>query len=158
MSRALVTGGAGFIGSSVVRLLLEQGYDVIILDNLTSGYRENLNSISRARFVQGDVRNAPLVQDLAKEVDVIFHLAASVGNLRSIENPIEDSEVNIIGTLSVLEAAKHAKVRKIVCSSSAAIFGELKSLPIGEDHPAEPDSPYGVSKLAEEKHCLAYAK
>jgi UDP-glucose 4-epimerase len=91
-------------------------------------------------------------------MDVIFHLAASVGNTRSIEEPIADSEVNLLGTIRVLESARKAGVGKVVFSSSAAIFGELKSLPIAEDHPVLPDSPYGVSKLAAEKMCLAYAR
>lgn len=158
MSRALVTGGAGFIGSNVVRLLAEEGYDVVVLDNLTTGYRQNVDGLSVVRLVEGDVRDADLVGRLMDGVAVVFHLAASVGNTRSIEHPVEDSEVNVVGTLRVLEAARRAGVGKIVCSSSAAIFGELKHLPIREDHPTEPDSPYGVSKLAEEKQCLAYAK
>ncbi|MGH9902220.1 MAG: SDR family NAD(P)-dependent oxidoreductase, partial [Pyrinomonadaceae bacterium] len=158
MSRALVTGGAGFIGSNVVRLLGEEGYEVIALDNLATGYRQNIDRLSGVSFVEGDVRDADLVARLMNGVAVVFHLAASVGNTRSIERPVEDSEINVIGTLRVLEAARRAGVRKIVCSSSAAIFGELKHLPIREDHPAEPDSPYGVSKLAEEKQCLVYAK
>jgi UDP-glucose 4-epimerase len=158
MSKALVTGGAGFIGSSVAGLLVAENYDVIILDNLTTGYHKNVAPLKGVTFVEGDVRDADLVARLTEGVDVIFHLAASVGNSRSIERPVEDSEINVIGTLRVLEAARSAGVRKIVCSSSAAIFGELKQLPIREDHPAEPDSPYGVSKLAEEKQCLAYAK
>jgi UDP-glucose 4-epimerase len=91
-------------------------------------------------------------------VEVVLHVAASVGNARSIERPVEDSEINVIGTLRVLEAARQAGVRKIVHSSSAGIFGELKTLPIREDHPAEPDSPYGASKLAAEKLCLTYGK
>jgi UDP-glucose 4-epimerase len=158
MSRALVTGGAGFIGSNVAKLLVTEGYEVIVLDNLATGYLENVAALKSVRFVQGDVRDADLVSKLMDGVEVVFHLAASVGNTRSIENPVEDSEVNIIGTLRVLEAARRAGVSKIVCSSSAAIFGELKQLPIREDHPTEPDSPYGVSKLAEEKMCLAYSK
>lgn len=158
MSKALVTGGAGFIGSSVAGLLVAENYDVTILDNLTTGYRKNVEPLKAATFVEGDVRDADLVARLSEGVDVIFHLAASVGNSRSIERPVEDSEINVIGTLRVLEAARSGGVRKIVCSSSAAIFGELKHLPIREDHPAEPDSPYGVSKLAQEKQCLAYAK
>ncbi|PYT04540.1 MAG: epimerase, partial [Acidobacteria bacterium] len=85
-------------------------------------------------------------------------LAASVGNTRSIEHPVDDSEINVIGTLRVLEAARSLGVRKVVFSSSAGIFGELKFLPIREDHPVEPDSPYGASKLAAEKMCLAYSK
>lgn len=158
MSRVLVTGGAGFIGSNVAKLLVKEGYEVIVLDNLVTGYLENVAALKSVRFVQGDVRDADLVSKLMDGVEAVFHLAASVGNTRSIENPVEDSEVNIIGTLRVLEAARRAGVSKIVCSSSAAIFGELKQLPIREDHPTEPDSPYGVSKLAQEKMCLAYSK
>jgi UDP-glucose 4-epimerase len=88
----------------------------------------------------------------------VFHLAASVGNTRSIEHPIEDSEINALGTLRVLEAARAHGVRRIVYSSSAGIFGELKTLPIDELHPIDPDTPYGASKLAGEKLCLAYGK
>lgn len=156
--RALVTGGAGFIGSNVVGLLLEEGHSVVVLDDLSTGYRCNLDSFPQVEFIEGDVRDAETVARVIDGVDVVFHLAASVGNIRSIDNPIQDSEVNVIGTLRVLEAARRAGMRKIVFSSSAGIFGELKYLPIREDHPLEPDSPYGASKLAAEKLCLAYAK
>jgi UDP-glucose 4-epimerase len=158
MSKALVTGGAGFIGSNVVKLLVGEGYDVVVLDNLFSGYRKNLEPFPKVALVEGDVRDAGAVERAIAGAEVVFHLAASVGNIRSIEQPVEDSEVNLIGTIRVLEAARRAGVRKIVCSSSAAIFGELRHLPIREDHPAEPDSPYGVSKLAEEKMCLSYSR
>lgn len=154
----LVTGGAGFIGSNVGKLLLDEGHDVVVLDNLSSGYRCNLSPFRDVEFVEGDVRNHEIVSKVMQGVEVVFHLAASVGNIRSIEYPVQDSEINVIGTLHVLEAARHAGVRKIVFSSSAGIFGGLKYLPIREDHPAEPDSPYGASKLAAEKLCLAYAK
>jgi len=156
--RALVTGGSGFIGSNVVSLLYSEGHEVVVLDNLSSGYRENLDDYPEVELVVGDVRDEKLTRKLAAEVDVIFHLAASVGNMRSIENPIEDAEVNLIGTLRVLEAAKGAGVQKIVYTSSAAIYGQLRTMPIREDHPLEPDSPYGASKLAGEKACLAYAR
>jgi UDP-glucose 4-epimerase len=158
MTKALVTGGAGFIGSNVARLLVEEGYDVVALDNLSTGYPENLKELKRVRLVEADVRDEGAVNRAMDGVEVVFHLAASVGNARSIENPLDDSDINVLGTLRVLEAARLSGVRKIVCTSSAAIFGELKHLPIREDHPCEPDTPYGVSKLAEEKHCLAYAK
>jgi len=156
--KTLVTGGAGFIGSNIVRLLLHEGHRVVVLDNLLSGYRQNLDALPQAEFVEADVRDAAGVERCAAGVEVIFHLAASVGNTRSIENPIADSEINVLGTLRVLEAARKAGVRKVVFSSSAGIFGELKTLPIREDHPVEPDSPYGASKLGAEKLCLAYAK
>ncbi len=156
--RVLVTGGAGFIGSNIVKLLLEKGHAVVVVDNLSSGYRCNLDPFPEVQFVEGDIRDRELVKSAISGVEVVFHLAASVGNKRSIDNPIEDSEVNVIGTLCILEAARHAQVRKVVFSSSAGIFGELKTLPIREDHPTEPDSPYGASKLGAEKLCLAYAK
>ncbi len=156
--KTLVTGGAGFIGSNIVRLLVQEGHQVTVLDNLLSGYRCNLDPFPEVEFIEGDVRDAETVAQAMDGVEVVFHLAASVGNTRSIEHPIEDSEINVLGTLRVLEAARHHKVRKVVFSSSAGIFGELKTLPIREDHPVEPDSPYGASKLAAEKLCLAYAK
>jgi UDP-glucose 4-epimerase len=156
--KALVTGGSGFIGSNIVKLLRSEGHEVAVLDNLSSGYRTNLDPFPEVQLVEGDVRDAALINRLAQGVEVIFHLAASVGNTRSIENPIDDSEINVIGTLRVLEAARHGGVRKVVFSSSAGIFGELKTLPIREDHPVEPDSPYGAGKLGAEKHCLVYAK
>lgn len=158
MSKALVTGGAGFIGSNIVKLLVDEGYDVFVIDNLSSGYRRNLDQFKSVSFIEADVRDETAVVRIMDGTEVVFHLAASVGNVRSIEQPIDDSEVNLLGTIRVLEAARRASVRKLICSSSAAIFGELRRLPIPEDHPTEPDSPYGVSKLAEEKMCLVYSK
>ena len=154
--RALVTGGAGFIGSNVVRGLLEAGHEARVLDDLSSGFAENL--VPGVDFVEADVRDAAAVAAALEGCDVAFHLAASVGNARSIDDPVKDSEVNVVGTLNVLEAARQQGLRRIVFSSSAGIFGELKTLPIAEDHPQEPDSPYGTSKLAAEKMCLVYNK
>ena len=153
----LVTGGAGFIGSNVVHLLLQGGHSVAVLDNLASGYRENIDE-SAVRFIDADVRDADRVVEAAKGAEVIIHMAASVGNQRSLADPRADSAVNALGTLNVLEAARAVGARKVVYSSSAGIFGELRALPIAEDHPVEPDSPYGVSKLAGEKYCLAYSR
>lgn len=155
--KALVTGGAGFIGSNLVRELVARGAQVTVLDNLSSGYRCNLDPFPSVRFVEGDVRDPSAVEDAVAGSDVVFHIAASVGNKRSIDDPIADAEVNLLGTINVLEAMRRSRVHKIVASSSAGIFGELKTLPISEDHPLAPESPYGVSKLAEEKICLAYA-
>lgn len=156
--KTLVTGGAGFIGSNLAKSLLDDGHDVVVLDNFSSGYRVNLAELPRARIIEGDVRDQAVVDKAVEGCEVVFHLAASVGNTRSIERPIEDSEVNVLGTLRVLEAARHNGTRKVVFSSSAGIFGELKTLPIREDHPVEPDTSYGASKLGAEKLCLAYAK
>ena len=156
--KVLVTGGAGFIGSNLVRLLVSLGHQVAVLDNLTTGHLENLEPYHQVNLVPGDVRDPGVLDAVMPGVEVVYHLAASVGNTRSIEHPIEDAEINVIGTLQVLEAARQHGVRKLVYSSSAGIFGELKTLPIREDHPAEPDSPYGASKLGGEKLCLAYNK
>jgi UDP-glucose 4-epimerase len=158
MNRCLVTGGAGFIGSNIARLLVERGHEVTVFDNLSSGHRQNITESPGLRFIEGDVRDAAALEQAVAGIDTIFHLAASVGNARSIAHPIDDSEINVLGTLRVLEAARRHHVRKVVYSSSAGIFGELKTLPIGEDHAVEPDTPYGASKLAGEKLCLAYGK
>jgi UDP-glucose 4-epimerase len=152
--KALVTGGAGFIGSNIVERLLAMGHEPVVLDNLASGFADNL--LPGVRFVAGDVRDRAAVDAAVSGCQVVFHLAASVGNTRSIEHPVTDAEVNVIGTLNVLEAARAQGIERIVFSSSAGIFGELKTLPIAEDHPQDPDSPYGVSKLAAEKMCLVY--
>ena len=156
--RVLVTGGAGFIGSNLVRQLVADGNDVTVLDNLLSGYHSNLDPFPQVRFIKGDIRDDAVVSEALKGANVVFHLAASVGNKRSIDHPLIDAEINVMGTIKVLEAARREGVRKIVASSSAGIFGELKTLPIKEDHPVEPDTPYGSSKLCMEKECLAYGK
>jgi len=156
--KTLVTGGAGFIGSNLVGQLLADGHEVTVLDNFLSGHCSNLMPFHRAHLIVGDIRDSGDVSRAVEGAEVVFHLAASVGNKRSIEHPILDAEINVIGTLKVLEAARRAGVRKVVASSSAGIFGELKTFPIKEDHPVEPDSPYGCTKLCMEKECLAYSK
>jgi UDP-glucose 4-epimerase len=138
--------------------LVEDGNFVTVLDNFTTGYGSNLDTIHPIDIISGDVRNKEIVEIAMKDIEVVFHLAASVGNKRSIDNPIQDAEINVLGTLQVLEAARKFGVRKIVVSSSAGIFGELRTIPIKEDHPIEPDSPYGCTKLCEEKLCLSYSK
>ncbi len=153
---ALVTGGAGFIGSSVVRELLANGHNVTVVDNLSSGYKSNIEGLD-VEFVEGDILDKGLIDNLCKGKDVVFHLAASVGRQRSIDNPVLDAQINLIGTTNVLESMRHHKVGRIVYSSSAAIFGELKSTVIDENHPQEADCPYGVTKLAAEKQILAYS-
>jgi len=154
--KVLVTGGAGFIGSNIVRRLLDLAYEPVVFDDLSSGFAENL--LPDVPFVEADVRDGAAVVDAAAGCDMIIHLAASVGNARSIDDPVKDSQINVLGTLNVLQAARRHGLRRIVFSSSAGIFGELKTLPIAEDHPQDPDSPYGTSKLAAEKMCLVYNK
>lgn len=154
--QALITGGAGFIGSNLARALTTEGWGVRVLDDLSSGYRANLDGLA-VDFRHGDVRDPLAVADAVSGCDVVFHLAASVGNKRSIDDPVGDASINVIGTLQVLEAARRAGVRKIVASSSAGIYGELRTMPIDESHPLDPLTPYGASKLCMEKQCLAYA-
>jgi UDP-glucose 4-epimerase len=156
--RSVVTGGAGFIGSNIAAALSRRGDEVLVLDDLSSGYVSNLEAYPDIELVEGSVLDDELVSDALRGAEVVFHHAASVGNKRSIDDPRRDARINVLGTVNVLEACRRHGVRKIVYASSAGIFGELKELPIGESHPLEPDSPYGATKLAGEKECLAYAK
>lgn len=156
--RTLVTGGAGFIGSNICRLLRGAGHEVMVLDSLVSGYRRNLYFDPHIEFTSADVRDLASVEAACANVDAIFHLAASVGNKRSIDDPFTDTAVNAMGTVNVMEAARRHGIGRVVVSSSAGAFGELKTLPIAEDHPVEPDTPYGASKLFQEKLALSYAK
>jgi nucleoside-diphosphate-sugar epimerase len=153
--RALVTGGAGFIGSNLCRGLASGGWAVTVLDDFVVGHRTNLAGIA-VRLIDGDIRYPAAVDNAIEDCDVVFHLAASVGHKRSIDDPAGDSETNLVGAINVLEAARRAGVRKVALSSSAAVFGTPASLPVGEDQPAEPESPYGVSKLAAEKMGQVY--
>jgi UDP-glucose 4-epimerase len=155
--KVLVTGGAGFIGSNLCAALQSEGADVTVLDDLSSGHALNLEPLLGVNLIKGDVRDAEAVSRAISGCEVVFHLAASVGNKRSIDHPTEDTAINVNGTLTVLEAARHAGVRKVVASSSAGIYGELKTVPITEDHPLEPLTPYGVSKLYTEKMALAFS-
>jgi len=156
--KILVTGGAGFIGSNLVDKLSPDN-TVVVLDNLFSGLLSNLEkSKDRITFVKGDVLDKALVKDIVAEVDYVFHLAANVGNIRSIKDPNFDMEVNIGGTLNLLEACRNSNIKRLVYSSSGAIFGEARYLPIDEEHPLNPESPYAVSKLAAEKYCFAFHK
>jgi UDP-glucose 4-epimerase len=158
MADYLVTGGAGFIGSNIVSQLVADGKSVRVLDDLSSGYEINLATFPQVEFIRGSILDEAAVDRATRGVDTVFHLAASVGNKRSIDRPLLDAEINVLGTIKVLEACRKHSVRKIVVSSSAGIYGELKQLPIEESHPIDPDSPYGASKLCAEKMCLAYAK
>lgn len=154
--KVCVTGGAGFIGSNIVKKLLHLNHDIIIVDNLSSGFKKNV-PLSGVHFIEGDIRDSALIHKILQGVETIYHLAASVGNKRSIENPIIDADINAIGTLNILEAARKYQVKKIIISSSAGIFGELKTLPIKENHEIEPRTPYACSKLYAEKVALTYS-
>ncbi|MFH1995081.1 MAG: NAD-dependent epimerase/dehydratase family protein [Nitrospinota bacterium] len=153
----LVTGGAGFIGSNLADSLVGAGHKVIIADNLSTGRTANLNR--KAIFHEVDIRDAA-VEDIFREgkIEVIFHLAAQIDVRRSVAEPIYDAEINILGSLNILRMAVKYKVGRLIFSSTGgAIYGEQLHYPANEEHPLNPLSPYGVSKLSFEKY-LYYAK
>ena len=154
--RALVTGGAGFIGSHVVDSLLARGDEVTVLDDLSTGRRENLDQAERAELVDGDIRDAAAVNDLVARVnpEAIFHLAAQIDVRKSVADPAFDSRTNVEGTINVLQAAQAAGVPRVVnTSSGGAIYGEGRTIPAPEDHPVAPEAPYGLSKFCAEQYC-----
>ena len=151
--RALVTGGAGFIGHHLVQALLARGLDVTVLDDLSMGRRENVPAA--ARFLQGDVRDAEAVADALEGVDCVFHEAAIVSIRASVEGFVHDADVNLMGTLSLLAAMSGRGVRKAVLASSMAVYSDSPTpAPLGEDAPCVPISPYGIAKLACESYWL----
>src|ERR1700689_5414663 len=157
--RALVTGGAGFIGSPIAPRLVETGHEVVVLDNFFTGSRANLAAIAdRVRLVEGDIRHLATVEECAAGCEVVFHEAAIVSVPFSVERPQESHDVNIQGTLNVLEAARKAKARRVVFASSAAIYGEEPTLPKTEAMRPEPMSPYGVEKITGEHYLATWSK
>ena len=152
---ALVTGGAGFIGSHIVEALLEEGYEVRVIDDLSTGREENLAAVrSRIAFYRESILSKNL-EGVLRDVEVVFHLAAQVNVRRSVEEPSYDLKVNALGTLNLLEQARDAE-RFIYASSGGAVYGEPRYLPVDEEHPTDPISPYGASKLAGEKYVQLY--
>lgn len=153
----LVTGGAGFIGSNLVDALLERNCRVTVLDNLSSGNLANLaHVVDRITFVQGDIQNRNLLSELLQGVDVVFHQAAMVSVPQTVEEPIESAEVNEMGTLFVLEAARQAMVKRVVLASSCAVYGDDPRLPKMEAMPPKPQSPYAAQKLMGEHAARLY--
>lgn len=154
--RALVTGGAGFIGSHVVDLLIAAGHEVAILDNFANGKQRNLNP--GASVYATDVAG-PGVDRVIREAgpEVVFHLAAQMSVKVSVDDPLYDARVNVLGLLNVLAASAERGVRKVVFASSGAIYGNPSYLPIDEDHPRHPESPYGITKLIGEHYLRYYA-
>lgn len=155
----LVTGGAGFIGSHIVDSLIKDGNSVRVLDNLSSGHYENLKGVAdKIDFVEGDVRDPDACLAAAEGCDGIFHEAALVSVVDSIERPRDNHDINITGTMNILEAARAQGCKRIVFASSAAIYGNNPTLPKNESMLPEPLSPYGAAKICGE-HCLqAYAE
>jgi UDP-glucose 4-epimerase len=157
--RVLVTGGAGFIGSHIAERLVEGGHEVRIIDNLSSGHRENFATFaSRVEFTHGDIRDAPLLERLCQGVDLVYHEAAVVSVPYSVEHPQETHDVNIQGTLNVLTAARAGRVKRVVFACSAAVYGEEPELPKRETMAPAPISPYGIEKITGEYYLAAFHK
>lgn len=159
LDRVLVTGGAGFIGSHTVDALLERGTEVWVLDNLTSGFLNNLRrwkGFPKLHFIRGDIRQQGLLNGLARKVDGIVHLAALVSIDVSIRRPDLTNQVNVVGTLNVLRSAVRHKVMKVVVASSSSVYGDVGRKGLSEAMPLNPINPYGVSKLAAEKYSQVF--
>jgi nucleoside-diphosphate-sugar epimerase len=157
MARVLVTGGAGFIGSNLVRALLEGGDDVRVLDNFSTGNRANLEGLD-IEIVEGELRSYERVHNAVRGVEVVYHLGALGSVPRSVQDPLTSNAVNVEGTLNVLLAARDQDVRRVVFSSSTSVYGSSRQLPTTEDSPTDPISPYGVAKLAAERYCISFSR
>ena len=156
MTRVVVTGGEGFIGSHLTEELINQGYYVIILDDLSTGKLENIDGLlkkDKAEFIRGSITDLPFLQQHFRDVDYIFHQAALADVPGSIEDPLTANEVNIGGTLRVLLAARDNKVRKVIFASSSSVYGDTATVPQTETIPLNPLTPYALTKLAGEYYC-----
>jgi nucleoside-diphosphate-sugar epimerase len=159
MSKYLVTGGAGFIGSNIVEELVRRGQKVVVLDSLITGKRENLKPFAgRIEFVKGDIRERPVLRRAMKGVDYVIHQAALRSVPKSVDDPFTTNDINVNGTLNVLFEAKRSGVRRVVYASSSSAYGDAREFPQKETHLPVPISPYGVSKLAAENYCVTFAK
>jgi UDP-glucose 4-epimerase len=157
--RALVTGGAGFIGSHLVEELLRMGASVRVLDNFSSGKRENLEAFhGDLEILEGDLRDEEAVKAAIRDVELVFHLAAFISVPQSMVDPEECFTVNVAGTIKLLEAARRAGVHKIVLSSSTAVYGNPDTFPTGEEAPQRPLSPYALSKQVNELYARLYTQ
>jgi UDP-glucose 4-epimerase len=158
--RALVTGGAGFIGSNLVDALVARGDEVTIVDDISTGKRENLTEAlgAGARLAEVDIRDARALTDVFGQAqpEAVFHLAAQIDVRKSVEDTPNDASINVIGTINVLDAARTVGARVLNTSTGGAIYGEGQTLPAPEDHPTAPEAPYGQSKHAAEGYCALY--
>src|SRR4051812_47501943 len=155
--KVLVTGGGGFIGSNLVRALLERGDDVRVLDNFSTGNRANIESLD-VEVVEGELRSYERVHNAVRGVELVYHLGALGSVPRSVQDPLTSSAVNVEGTLNVLLAARDEGVRRVVFSSSSSVYGPQQELPVREALAPDPLSPYGVAKLAAERYCIAFSR
>ena len=157
MGLSLITGGAGFIGSNMVRFLLEKGQKVRVLDNFETGKRENLTEVAdQIELIEGDIRDMDTVRRAAAGAEVVYHLAALGSVPRSVKDPATSHDVNVNGIVNMLIAARDAKARRFIFSSSSSVYGQSKVLPQHEGLPLAPISPYGATKAAGEIYCRTF--
>ena len=155
--RVLVTGGGGFIGSHMAERLLRDGHDVRVLDNFSSGRRDNLTPFADdIELVEGDIQSFERVHTAVRGCDLVVHQAALPSVPRSVQDPLTSNASNVIGTLNVLLAARDSGVQRVVCASSSSVYGASETLPKAEHLPVEPISPYAVGKLASEGYCRSF--
>ena len=159
--RCVVTGGAGFIGSNLVDKLIDDGHEVIIFDNYSTGKKENVNP--KAKFFLVDISHQPsfehkTMKDIMSGVDVVFHLAAKARVQPSIENPIEYHNTNVNGTLNMLDACRRYGVKRFIFSSSSSVYGDVEQLPTPEEQELNPMSPYALHKLQGEQYCKLFSE
>jgi UDP-glucose 4-epimerase len=155
----LVTGGAGFIGSHVVDRIMEEGAQVRVLDDMSNGKKENIENWMnnpKFEFIVGDIRNQDAVRDALKDISIVFHQAAKVSVPASVKNPLLTMDVNVIGTLILLDECRKQDITKVVVASSSSVYGDTPTLPKVESMSTNPISPYGVSKLTEEAMAVAF--
>ena len=155
MAKCLVTGGAGFVGSNLVDALIQRGDEVIIIDNLATGKKENINP--KADFRELDLRDLEIIKPIFIGVDYVFHEAALARVEPSIKDPITYNDNNVNATLNVLVAARDAGVKKVVYASSSSIYGDQAKMPLTEDMPGAPISPYGLQKYIGEQYCRVFS-
>ena len=165
MSKIVITGGAGFIGSHIAENLAKDGHEIVIVDNLDPYYsvdlkKRNLDIVLNsgdATFINADITDLARMKEIIDStVDYVYHEAAQAGVRISVEDPFKPNNVNVLGTLNVLKASLDAGVKKVINASSSSVYGKVKYLPFDEQHPTEPVSPYGVSKLAAEHYCRVF--
>ena len=165
MSKIIITGGAGFIGSHIAERCASDGHEVVVIDNLDDYYspelkKRNIDYVlnsGNATFVHGDVTDIDFLRTVIdKDTEYVFHEGAQAGVRISVENPFKPNNVNVLGTLNVLQASLEADVERVINASSSSVYGKVEYLPFDERHPTQPVSPYGVSKLAAEHYCRVF--
>ena len=165
MSKIVITGGSGFIGSHIAERCVSEGHEVVIIDNMDDYYspalkKKNIDHVSKfgtVTFIQGDITNLEFLRGVIDDnVDYVFHEAAQAGVRISVENPFKPNNINVVGTLNVLQASIDSNVERVINASSSSVYGKVEYLPFDEKHPTQPVSPYGVSKLAAEHYCRVF--